>query len=538
LEDWLLIEELVAMDIAIVGGYIVDGSGQARYQADLMTRGDRIAEIGSLQGATARRTIDASGQVVVPGFVDMHSHLDQNLPLLPTADSLIQQGITTAVVGQCGSSLVPLLDGTREQVLAAVAKDEHPLPWDEFSTFRSYFDYMAGIGFSINIVPLVGQATVRAAVMGFTSAPLGASDMKRAQAEVLKAMDSGAIGISTGLIYPPGSFAQTDELIDLIRPIGQRDGFYFSHVRGEDHKLLAAIGEAIQIGRETGAAVQISHLKAAGRRNWGLAVAALDLLDQARAEGLDIAADMYPYRAGSAGLASILPEWAQEGGKTATIARLADPHLRPAIIESAEEGGFFSFASWDDILVGSSPRNRDYEGHFVAELAAAAAKPAYDWVFDALVETEMDIAMIIFQVSDDNLRLQLQHPAVMIGTDAEGGSVNSALSAGLPHPRNFGTYPRVLARFVREENLLTLEEAIWKMTGLPAQRLRWSDRGILKVGCKADIVVLDPDIVSDVATYHDPKQYPRGISQVIVNGELVVDGGTHTQARPGKVLGR
>jgi N-acyl-D-aspartate/D-glutamate deacylase len=220
------------------------------------------------------------------------------------------------------------------------------------------------------------------------------------------------------------------------------------------------------------------------------------------------------------------------------VKRLADLSLRPELAKSIEEGGFFRFAGWDDILIGSSPYQRDYEGHFVSDLADASGKSAYDWVFDALVETQLEIAMIVFQVSEDNIRLQLQHPSVMIGTDAEGRSIDGPMSTGLPHPRNFGTYPRVLSRYVREEGVLTLEEAIWKMTGLPAERLRWSDRGILKRGYKADIVVFNPETISDTATYEEPKQYPKGIGQVIVNGELVVDHGEHTQARPGKSLRR
>jgi N-acyl-D-amino-acid deacylase len=385
---------------------------------------------------------------------------------------------------------------------------------------------------------LVGQSTLRAAVMGFAAGPMGEAQMATAQEEVGKAMDSGAIGISTGLIYPPGSVSQTEELIAIVRPVGERGGFYFSHIRGEDDRLLQAIAEAIRIGRESGAAVQISHFKAAGRSNWHLAAPALALLDQARTEGLDITMDMYPYLAGSARLASILPEWTQEGGKAATLARLADRSLRPAIVESIESGGFFSFARWDDILIGSTPRQRSLEGRYVSDLAAEAGRPPYDWVFDALVENELEIQMIIFQASEDNLRLQLQHPTMMFGTDAEGWSLEGRMSRGFPHPRSFGTFPRLLARYVREEGILSLEEAIWKMSGLPAQRLRWQDRGLVRKGFQADLVVLDPHLVADRATYEAPHQIPLGIPHVIVNGSLVVHDNAHTRARPGRVLAR
>ena len=271
------------LNILIRNGQVVDGSGAPRRHADVGIAGDRIVEVGLLNGAEAEAVIDASGCVVTPGFVDMHSHTDFTLPIRPTADSLVHQGITTAVVGQCGASPVPLLDETREQVIAAMESKDVPLPWDRWSTFGSYLDYLAQIGTSINVVPLVGQGMVRQGVMGFVADPANKEEMARMQAEVITAMDEGAIGVSTGLIYPPGSYALTEELIGLTRPVGERDGFYFSHIRGEGNTLLEAVGEAIRIGRATGAAVQIAHFKAFGRDNWDKSALALDLIDQARA---------------------------------------------------------------------------------------------------------------------------------------------------------------------------------------------------------------------------------------------------------------
>jgi N-acyl-D-amino-acid deacylase len=526
------------LDVLIRNGQVVDGSGAARYRADVAVEGDRIVEVGLLEGAEARAEIDAAGCVVTPGFVDMHSHTDFTLPLCPTADSLVRQGITTAVVGQCGASPAPLLDETREQVLAMHKGEENPLPWDEWSTFGSYLDYLRRIGISINVVPLVGQGTVRSAVMAFSADPADGEQIARMQAQVAQAMEEGAIGVSSGLIYPPGSYASTEELIAVARPAGERDGFYFSHIRGEADTLLEAIGEAIRVGRESGAAVQISHFKAAGRANWPKSALALEQIDRARAEGLDVSADMYPYLAGSTSLRAVLPEWAQEGGKEAILERLGDAETRQRMASDMQTSGFFRFAEWDQVWISRSPRNRAYEGRAVADLAAEAGKSAYDWIFDALLEVELDVGMITFMMSEENRRHELRHPAMMIGTDGSALSPEGPLSKGKPHPRNYGTFPRVLGRYVRQQGVISLEEAIWKMSGLPAQKLRWADRGLVKRGYRADLVVLDADAVIDRATYQAPHCYPAGIFHVIVNGEPVVHDGVHTGARPGIVLGR
>ena len=526
------------LDILIKGAQIVDGSGAPRFRADVAVEGDRIVEVGSLESAQAKTVIDAPGRVVTPGFVDVHSHTDFTLPILPTADSLVRQGITTAVVGQCGASPAPLLPETREQVIASRSSSDAPLPWDEWSTFGSYLDYLRQIGTSINVVPLVGQGAVRSAVMAFKAGPANDEQVARMQAEVVKALDEGAIGISTGLIYPPGSYASTEELIALTRPVGERDGFYFSHIRGEGNTLLKAVAEAIRIGRETGAAVQISHFKSSGRVNWGKTPQALALIDQARAEGLDVTADTYCYPASSTSLVSMLPEWAQEGGKDATLQRLADAGARRDMLDDMQKTDFSSVVEWDKVLISGSPYNRDYEGRYVAGMAAEAGKSPVDWVFDVLVETELDIGMILFSMSEDNRVLELCHPAMMIGTDGSARATEGPLSRGMPHPRSYGTFPRVLRYYVREQGALSLEEAIHKMSGFPARKLRWSERGLLKKGYRADLVVLDPDTVADQATYKAPHQYPAGIPHVVVNGELVVRDGEHTGARPGSVLGR
>lgn len=522
------------LDILIKNGEVIDGSGAPRFRADLAVQDGRVCQIGQLEDLAARQVIDAAGCVTSPGFVDMHSHADFTLPILPTADSLVHQGITTAVVGQCGASPTPLLTDTREEAIASMQSEDMPLPWEQWSDFGSYVDHLARTGISVNVVPLVGQGTVRIAVMGFSAEPANPTQIARMQAEVNKAMDQGAIGVSTGLIYPPGSYAHTKELVAVTRPAGERGGFYFSHIRGEDQTLLEAITEAIHIGRETGAAVQISHFKAFGRANWAKSAQALELIDQAREEGLDVTTDMYPYLAGATSLSSTLPQWAQQGGKAATLQRLADKKVRRQMALEMQSRP----DEWDLVLISRSPNNRDFEGHYVSELASQAGKSPYEWIFDALLETAMDLGMITFGMSEENRQREIQHPAMMIGTDAVALAVQGPLSKGKPHPRSYGAFPRVLGHFVRERGLISLETAIWKMSGLPAQKLRWTNRGLIKENFQADLVVFEPDSVSDRATYQSPHQYPAGIRHVIINGVPVIHNQKHTGVRPGTVLGQ
>lgn len=523
--------------LLIRSGQVVDGSGAPRITADVAVDGDRILEVGDLAGVQAEIIVDATGCVVTPGFVDMHSHTDFTLPILPTADSLVRQGITTAVVGQCGASPAPLLPETRQQVIEAIRSEERPLPWDAWSTFGTYLDHLVQAGISINIVPLVGQGMVRAGVMGFTARAANEEEIARMQAKVRQALDEGAVGISTGLIYPPGSYASTEELIAVTRPVGDRGGFYFSHIRGEGETLLEAVAEAIRIGRETGASVEISHFKATGQANWHKSAEALALIEQARAEGLDVTADLYPYVASSTGLSATLPAWAHEGGRPALLARLADPDTGGQIRDELKRQSAARDRDWSQVFISSASRNRAYDGRPISELAKEAGLAPHNWVCDALLETEAHIGMISFGMSEENRERELRFPTMMIGTDGYALNVDGSLSAGKPHPRSFGTFPRVLGFYVRQRGVLTLEEGVRRMTGLPAQKLRWTDRGLVKRGHKADLVVLEPESVIDRATFQEPHQYPEGIQHVIVNGKPVIRDGDHTQSRPGVVLG-
>ena len=529
-------------DILIKSGLVVDGSGTVGFRADVAIEGGRIAEVGLLPGTEAATVMDATGLVVAPGFIDMHSHADFSLPVCPTAESLVHQGITTAVVGQCGYSPAPLLEETRAQVIrqmdASLGRAGKPLPWERWTGFKTYLDDLSRTGISLNVVPLVGQGTVRAGVMGFGPGPANPEQRARMTAAVAQAMDEGAFGLSTGLIYPPGSFTHTEEIAAIARPVGDRGGIYFSHIRGEAHTLLTAISEAIRIGRESGAAVQISHFKVAGRKNWDTVDRALTLIDVARAEGLDVTADLYPYLAGSTALSALLPQWAHEGGKEAVSERLADPRVREQMTVSMQSEGFAKDMEWDRVLISFAPGKAEYQGRYVAELAQEKGKTPHEWIFDAILETGLRATMVTFMMSEENRLRELRHPAIMIGTDGMGYAVSGSMSQGLPHPRNYGTFPRILGHYVRKEKVLSLEEAVWKMTGFPARKLGLRDRGLVRKGHWADLTLFDPKRVADNATYVSPHQYPEGIPHVLVRGVFVVRDGVHTGARPGAVLAR
>lgn len=525
------------LDIIIRNGRIIDGTGVPGTSADISVQDGQIVTVGELGGKPARTEIDVEGCVVAPGFIDMHSHADFTLPVCPTADSLVRQGITTVVTGQCGVSPYPLIDDTRDEVLAMM--EGVRIPWTEWTDLESYLQYVLHCGVSVNVVPLVGHGMIRAAVLGYSSDSASAADIRRMHTEIVRAMDQGAIGVSTGLVYPPGSYASTKELIEVLAPVGARRGYYFSHIRGESETLLEAIEEAITIGRETGTAVQISHLKAAGRENWDKLPEALELIRRASEEGIDVSSDMYPYTSGSTDLLNLLPEWVQAGGKASILARLQDNALRDRIREEMIAVTSHRFAELGELLITNSPMKREYEGQLVADLAGKASSSPVDWVLDALYETRLSMTVNIPMASPENIDRLLEDPRVLFGTDGFALSDDKSKNPGVQrHPRSFGTFPRVLGRFVRDRGLLSLECAIHRMTGLPCRRLRLPRRGILKSGYAADLVVFDESSVADTATYAHPESFPRGIRHVLVNGQFVVRDELHTQSRPGMNLGQ
>jgi N-acyl-D-amino-acid deacylase len=524
-------------DTLIRGGTVIDGTGGPARRADVAIAGDRIEAVALLPDADAARVIDAAGHVAAPGFIDMHSHADFVLPGLPTADSLVYQGFTLAVVGNCGSSPAPLTLARRQDIIDSTGLPLPPLAWN-WTTFRSYLDVLARERLSINVAPLVGHGTVRLVVMGPGDARPTSDQLRAMAAEVRRAVEEGALGFSTGLIYPPGVYADTDEVVALARAAGEAGGFYASHIRGEGHTLLPAITEALEVGRRASVSVEVSHLKAAGRSNWPKMTLAIELIERAQADGLDVTADMYPYPAGSTTLSALLSPWVHAGGREALLARLADPRDRARIRAELSGAGMAGDAGWDSILIAGCPARPSYEGRTLAHIAGERGLPPEEAVIEILRESTGDADMVLFMMSEENIALGLQQPWVMIGSDGEGRATEGPYGAGKPHPRNYGTCPRFLGHYVRDQELLPLAEAIRKMTSLPAAKLGLRDRGRLQPGALADVVVFDPATIADLATFAEPHQYPRGIPWVLVNGEPVIADGRHTESRPGRVLTR
>ncbi len=525
-------------DLIIRNARVADGSLEPPFYADIGIQGENIVEVGELASAQSESTIDGSGLVAAPGFIDMHTHSDRTLLINPKAESKIRQGVTTEVTGMCGSSPAPILPERREEFLAgmsAVARDS--LSWD-WSTFGEFLDELRSGGTSVNVFPVVGHGTLRVMAMRYEARPPKPEELETMSRLLAQSLDQGARGMSTGLIYPPGCYSETGELIDLAQLLGKRQALYFSHIRGEGRTAFAALEEAIEIGRRADVSVELAHHKMAGRRNWWKEEASLLLVERARREGVDIAYDMYPYLAGSTSLRTVLPDWVHEGGVPQLLARLRDPAILERLRKEIERDGLRTDVRWEDVLIACAPAREDWEGKTVAELAEEASKDPFDTLVDILLVTEADVSSIHFQISEENLRLALSRPWMTIGSDGSSLAPYGVLGKGRNHPRNYGAFPRILGHYVREEMVLRLEEAVHKMTGLPAQKLGLTDRGYLRRGMKADVVLFHPDRVIDKATFMDPYQYPEGIEYVLVNGQVVTQQGEHTGALPGQVLTR
>jgi N-acyl-D-amino-acid deacylase len=524
------------LDLIIRRAAIVDGSGSPSFCADIGVKADRVAVLGELNGQVASMEIDGSGLTAAPGFIDIHSHSDIALPIDPRSESKVRQGVTTEVIGLCGTTLAPLSPRHRDEWIGTL--ELYPdSPVGEWWSFGEFLSRLGRDGLGVNVLPLVGHGAIRAAVMGLADRVPDESEMATMEELLSRCIEEGAAGLSTGLFYPPGVYADTAELIRLARLVGKAGGIYFSHIRSEGAALLEAVEEAIAVGREAHAPVEIGHLKASGHRHWGKLDRALALLERARADGLDVQADAYPYRAGSVGISALLPAWALAGGMNETLDRLRDESIREQIKLEMPEQELVSETGWDGILVAYCVERPECTGKYISDLAAEDAADPIDWTLTLVAQTSGQVEVILFSQSEENVRKTLTHPSVTIGSDGVGLSTTGPLSAGRPHPRNFGTYPRILGHYVRDEGLLTLEEAVRKMTHQPATRLRMRDRGRISPGYKADLVLFDAETVEDLGAYGEPPRYPRGIEYVVVNGRLVVAEGEHTGELPGRVLG-
>lgn len=524
-------------DILIRNGTVLDGGGGPALRADVLIKGDRIADIGALGMASARQTVDAAGKVVAPGFVDIHTHSDMQSLTTPLAESKVMAGVTTELLGSCGDSPFPLRGAARESRTTIYDKGLYRMDWEDV---EGYIARAEESGYSINRALQVGHNTVRAAVMGFRRDEPSPEELKRMVDEIRLALEHGVFGFSTGLLYPPGCFCRTEEMIQLCRPVAEAGALYTTHIRSEGDRLEDAINEQLRIARETGVRTQISHLKVSRKRNWHK----IDWLEEtmhraADVERLDVAADRYPYTAGSTGLDSVLPAWTYEGGTEREVKLLQDPESRARIAREVEHD-YPTDESWQEAVVSYVRRaeNKHLEGLNMLEISRKMGRKPMDAAFDLLIAEQAQVSAIFHWMSEDNLRRILSWPFVMIGSDSGVRSVAPATREGKPHPRGFGTSPRVLGRYCRELKLLTLPEAVRKLTGQTAERIGLPQRGLLRKGYFADITIFDPAVVIDRATFEDPYQYPLGIATVIVNGVVAVRDGQHTGAKAGRILRR
>jgi N-acyl-D-amino-acid deacylase len=526
-------------DILIRGGTLIDGSGAEGHRADVAVAGGRIVAIGASLKGDADKIIDASGLAVTPGFIDIKTHSDFVLPINPKAESKVRQGVTTEIIGHCGFSVAPVLPG-KTKILADYLSGGAPwLPFREMS-FPQYLDTFPAV--SVNTGMLVGHNTLRLMTMGLEDRAPTPAELAQMTALLEDGLAAGALGMSSGLFTPPGSFAQPDEMRAFAAVLAERGAAYFTHIRDEANKVMPAVEEAIDIARDFPIHIEIVHLKCSGVDNWGKAAAVLDRIAAAREAGCDIDCDAYPYAAGANPLKNLLPPWVQVGGNAAMLARLAQAQTRARIADEIARDGLNNWGripSWEAVQVSISPRRPETAGKTVAALAAAAGCDAIDQICDHLIADDGATRVLITSISEDDIRTIVRSRTALVGSDGNCVATYGVVSQGLPHPRFYGTFPRVISRYVGDERLIPLEQAVYKMTGGPAQALKLADRGLLKEGFRADVTLFDPDDFRDQATYADPHRYPTGArTSVIVNGTLVVENAAHTGATPGMVLRR
>jgi dihydroorotase/N-acyl-D-amino-acid deacylase len=519
-------------DLVITNGRVVDGTGAPWFRADVGVRGDRIAAIGDLSAVSAARRIEAGGHVVAPGFIDMLGQSEVHLLVDNRVESKIRQGITTEVTGE-GGSPAPMNDVWIAEAKPWLDKYHLSIDWTDLA---GYWRRLREARPAVNVATFVGAAQVRGIVLGLGDVQPTAEQLSRMQAEVELAMRQGALGLSSALIYPPGSYAKTPELIALARAAARHGGIYATHIRGEDDVVLQALDEAIAIGREARIPVEIWHLKVSLRKNWGRMREVVARIERARAEGVDISANVYPYVAASNGLAATVPEWAQAGGTDEMIRRFHDPAMRARILGEVREALKREPPNTIQLASCVNPALKPYMGRRLDEVALEMKKSPEEALLE-IVEADRGQGWAVrFWMTEEDVRLAIRQPWVSFVTDNPGQATDGPFAQDLAHPRAFGAMPRVLGKYVREERLIPLEEAVRKMTSLPARRVRLFDRGLLRPGMAADLVVFDPEKIRDLATFEKPLQYSDGVSHVVVNGRVVLDAGKMTDERPGRPL--
>ena len=533
-------DETATYDVILRGGTIYDGSGEPGYVGDVAIEGDAIAAVGDLGNASAPSEIDVTGLAVAPGFINMLSWANESLIHDGRSQSDIRQGVTLEVMGE-GNSMGPLNDAMKAELRGRQSDIKYDIEW---TTLGEYLDYIVDRGISTNVASFIGAATPRKYVIGHENRQATAEELAAMQDLVRQAMEEGAMGVASSLMYPPGLFADTDELIALSKAAAEYDGMYISHMRDEGAHMLEAIEELITISLEAGIRAEIYHLKSSGQVNWHLFDDAIEMIEAARAEGLPITADVYTYPAGSTGLNVTIPPWVQEGGFEKSIERMSDPETRVRIIEEMNtpsdewENMFLISGSPENILLVSF-KNEDLKpltGKTLAEVAEMRGTAVEDTIMDLIIEDGSRVGTVFFTQSEDIVKKAVALPWVSFNSDSASLAPEGVFLKSNPHPRAYGSFARVLGKYARDEQVLTLEEAVRKLAALPAENLKIEDRGMLKPGYYADIAVFDPDTIRDHATFVDPHQYATGMIHVFVNGERVLADGEHTGATPGRVV--
>ncbi len=527
------------LDVVIRNGHIVNGTGSPWYSGDIGIRDGRIVRIGSLASVRAKQAIDARGLIVAPGFIDMLGQSEISMLVNPHVPSKIFQGITTEITGE-GGSVAP----TTPQLLAQDRADFEAYGIKaDWTTFRDYFNHLEQHGMGINLASYVGATQVRRVVLGDEDRAPSAAELERMKALVREGMLDGAVGLSTALQYAPAPYATTEELIALAHEAAKLGGIYATHMRSEGDAIDSALDEAFRIGREADIPVEIWHLKSAGKRNWGHMPEVVNRIDAARGAGIDVEADTYAYPAWFNSFSAFVPPWAHDGGESKMVARLKDPairqHIRNQMLNDSSgwDNEWLEIPGPEAILVSvvTDPKLLPLQGKTIAQIAHEENKDAIDTIFDLLIQ-DPGMSVAVFGMSEGDIVYALKQPWVSVDNDSQGTAPDGILGREHPHPRAYGTFPRILRKYVREEKLLTLQDAIRKFSSLPAQRMRLADRGVLKEGMWADVVVFDPETIRDVATFERPNQLSVGMQYVLVNGVPVIAQGHMTDALPGKVL--